>query len=1216
MGAKQSGERSVEGAHVSGARKSWNLYENDGAKDAFDIVDLDKFYKNWENNLLPAGLRSSIGGLQDSYPGILGEQDGVKIPSRLPVDYCSRPATCTVFLKVPGTREAQAELKLNERMPLHQLQHDLTLYFSGLLSLGYRHIDFKVIRPFVEVAFVSPGAATGGYDIILKEQMKNSEFPSDRDAARVLYWAVAIEGSVNEIADELASWKKQIQSGIEPRHVLDKMKKKKMSAKMIKEVHQFALDYKANAKKRGRRKAARELGLNWSYRWVHEAAKVGTRQTGGNRPSVLSPPPAAATGREIGGRSRSVSREVGQSHRPPAQQAGENDGSWLLRNGSGFTTAYAVRDMFLRLLQDEELEAIRVRIQKKAIELGSDEGAAAFVAGWADLGEEEGKQDKPPPIPDAGVSPEVLLPFLTVEKVENDSVKDFLQSALVSMVRDKPGRMVRCLKIASDLLARSIALDDSATQRIFFGMDRDQRELFVIGAKQRLRDLYVQFDNGQLERREFGHKVESMAQQITHFIDTVVLPCLTFFDVTLEIRTREDLALLGRNLDHNCFVTEKFELNGEEFSPDDFVKAAGAMRNARQQAAGVLTSLQVEAICVAEIRKQEAAKLSYVDGPETTGNAGGEPGGGGPDDISTEEDTASGTSKGSSSKGPVQKHQAGTFMLLEHLLSRTEIPSKIVMTKVTSETNRELVAKWVGWKADWFRYLCCMALHHDRKQILKNSILARYCYTESLRLASSVLTDKQVSYESIVTRLNFAVYYASVERDYRKAALVAEKAVKIVDRASSFDDPELYTPRTTILVQNLYRLQRTLCSHVVVMSVTISDWDVLSLLRDAGDSAVGNEPEGDDDDARGAAPKLKPLTAGGTTYTGGDEEEEDGSSSSALGTAREMVQIALDDNQRAGGSLWRDWANMCCGLSGRQEELAGSRQGSKDPPLPGKARKKRIDQKNKIAGLAHGRALPGMPTAERAGGTARREFNGYDAGFVARALVGSVHEKKQTFRPPCRLKIVCRLLIWIIRRRHIYAVKRWLREPRMLELGKDFGVWWVDHVDKDANYPGRRYYIACRLNTLFLESEEKKVEPFMWIGNHLSHRNSKRYVHNSELGTDNSPSHADQIQGKAFAGNPSAAEDLLQCNVILSKADVLGSIPFAEVHQFFRGLDNDRIVPKERFFSLSRFLDEYCRAWAFVAGRGRKGQVDTHGQPLRNLSVRRHPIRALHSGPE
>eukprot|EP00392_Amoebophrya_sp_AT5.2_P016778 g17074.t1 len=175
----------------------------------------------------------------------------------------------------------------------------------------------------------------------------------------------------------------------------------------------------------------------------------------------------------------------------------------------------------------------------------------------------------------------------------------------------------------------------------------------------------------------------------------------------------------------------------------------------------------------------------------------------------------------------------------------------------------------------------------------------------------------------------------------------------------------------------------------------------------------------------------------------------------------------------------------------------------------------------------------------------------------------------------------------------------------MVDMGKDLGVFWLDHIDRDEHFSGRRYFLAARFNPMLFHmahapqsvqpggpglgpggSEQGTVllEPFSWIGQAVVDRN-----------------------GRPTADNPFPT-------MWISKADVLGSVPFAEVHQFFRGLDGERMTAVDRFFNLPHFLDQHCRAWAFIARRKVK-KLEGLGKNLRNLSVRRHPIRALQSGP-
>ncbi len=517
--------------------QSWNLYENEGASEAVNIVEADISYPEWEQQLLPPALRSKNGGVQDSYPGILNNNDCIKIPALLPVDYCVTPQTCTLYLRAPEVRNTAAtgaaslELKLNERIRFDKLESELLNYFNGLFSLGYKQLEFKVIRPFAEISYVSPGAATGGFEDILpkgnlgesQSAIQNSafyHFPKQKDCVKVLYWAMAIEGEVSEVVDELSAFKKQIQEGKQtPDAIYRQMKRKKWPQYKIQSLIDFVAEWEANKAKRGRR-ALQALDLNWTYGHLHE--RIRAKQGGS------------------GAHSSSDTSKI----------------KYIRRNQPGLSGVFAIREMYYHLLKDHELQKYRENEDLQVLHAGKKgQTSTAYID----------NAEKPPDIPHVGVQNDQLLPFITVEKAENENVKDFLRSANISLLRDRPGRMVRCLKIASDLLSRSIRLDDTMTQKIFFSLETDLRELFVIGAKQRLRDLYLLYDKGHLDRTEFGHKVEQMSLQISDFIDSVVLPCLSYRDCTIEIQTREDLALLTKHLDSRCFVTENFNMRVHDF---------------------------------------------------------------------------------------------------------------------------------------------------------------------------------------------------------------------------------------------------------------------------------------------------------------------------------------------------------------------------------------------------------------------------------------------------------------------------------------------------------------------------------------------------------------------------------------------------------------------------------------------------------------------------
>merc|ERR1712194_422442 len=135
--------------------------------------------------------------------------------------------------------------------------------------------------------------------------------------------------------------------------------------------------------------------------------------------------------------------------------------------------------------------------------------------------------------------------------------------------------------------------------------------------------------------------------------------------------------------------------------------------------------------------------------------------------------------------------------------------------------------------------------------------------------------------------------------------------------------------------------------------------------------------------------------------------------------------------------------------------------------------------------------------------------------------------------------------------------------------------------------------------------------------------------------------------------------------VDLSGAYVLGCIPYAESHHLFQGFDDDiftfrrhvgsapgsntitKVVQKSpekdssspgpgatadgddnsassnwaqpdatgsnEHFSILNFLNTHCLEYACSAHRSRN--MESEGQTIRNLSVRRHPMRALQTGP-
>jgi len=62
----------------------------------------------------------------------------------------------------------------------------------------------------------------------------------------------------------------------------------------------------------------------------------------------------------------------------------------------------------------------------------------------------------------------------------------------------------------------------------------------------------------------------------------------------------------------------------------------------------------------------------------------------------------------------------------------------------------------------------------------------------------------------------------------------------------------LKEPKMKILANNIWRAQRVFFSHLVIMGVTIQDWDILNLLRDGlqmTDGAVASDEEDEDEDS-------------------------------------------------------------------------------------------------------------------------------------------------------------------------------------------------------------------------------------------------------------------------------------------------------------------------------------------------------------------------------
>jgi len=87
-------------------------------------------------------------------------------------------------------------------------------------------------------------------------------------------------------------------------------------------------------------------------------------------------------------------------------------------------------------------------------------------------------------------------------------------------------------------------------------MPVEQREMFVVGAKTRLRDLFRMFDAAEIPEKELSGKVEAMAQQILFFVDNIVLPCLQYEDHVIQLTTREDLLELSSHLGQKCEVVK------------------------------------------------------------------------------------------------------------------------------------------------------------------------------------------------------------------------------------------------------------------------------------------------------------------------------------------------------------------------------------------------------------------------------------------------------------------------------------------------------------------------------------------------------------------------------------------------------------------------------------------------------------------------------------
>ena len=79
-------------------------------------------------------------------------------------------------------------------------------------------------------------------------------------------------------------------------------------------------------------------------------------------------------------------------------------------------------------------------------------------------------------------------------------------------------------------------------------------------------------------------------------------------------------------------------------------------------------------------------------------------------------------------------------------------------------------------------------------------------------------------------------------------------------------------------------------------------------------------------------------------------------------------------------------------------------------------------------------------------------YDGTSAINALRTEDRGTHADDLDLKTPCRLKILVRLVLWIIRRRHAAAAKYWLHQDNMSALMDSHGIYWLNFVEKDSNY--------------------------------------------------------------------------------------------------------------------------------------------------------------------
>jgi len=114
-------------------------------------------------------------------------------------------------------------------------------------SIGYAKIQFKVVRPFVRMNYVSAGAPTGGWDAVAP----GLNVDPSKKYARQLYWGVGIEGELAEKQDDLSQFKRSIEQGADPKRLIQKMKREKYAFKQITAMEQFCQEWATKKKRRG-----------------------------------------------------------------------------------------------------------------------------------------------------------------------------------------------------------------------------------------------------------------------------------------------------------------------------------------------------------------------------------------------------------------------------------------------------------------------------------------------------------------------------------------------------------------------------------------------------------------------------------------------------------------------------------------------------------------------------------------------------------------------------------------------------------------------------------------------------------------------------------------------------------------------------------------------------------------------------------------------------